>query len=188
MKNKAKVNLFITQKTNILKGEYDQAAQKAEVSLADICNMLRDCFRCYWFIENGHFKIEHISWFMGGRSYTSQPNIQFDLTSLHDQKNGKTLAYAANKFEYTKADFPSRYEFTWMDDVSNAFLGSAIDVKAEYVQKDKVEKIAIGNFASDVDYMLLSPESFSNDGFVIMAAVYADDGLRRQEHLQPLLL
>ena len=173
----AKLNLFITQKTNILKGEYDQAAQKAEISLEDVCNMLRDCFRCYWFIENGKFRIEHVSWFMGGRSYTGKPEVQFDLSDLYDQKNGKSLAYVSNKFKYNKSELSGRYEFAWMDDVSNAFLGHAIDVKAEYVQKDKTENIAVGNFVSDIDYMLLSPESFSNDGFALMAAVQAEDGV-----------
>lgn len=173
----AKFDLFITQKTNILKGEYDQAAQKAEISLEDICNMLRDCFRCYWFIENGKFRIEHVSWFMNGRSYSGSPSIQFDLSALYDQKNGKDLAYVSNKFEYDKSELSGRYEFEWMDEVSNAFLGSAIDVKAAYVQKDKTENIAISNFVTDLDYMLLSPESFSNDGFALLAARQNSEGL-----------
>ena len=173
----AKFRLFITQKTNMLKGEYDQAAQKAEISLEDVCNMLRDCFRCYWFIENGKFRIEHVSWFMNGRSYTGKPNVQFDLASLYDQKNGKSLAYVSNKFKYDKSELSGRYEFNWMDEVSNAFLGSAIDVKAAYVQKDKTESISIGNFSSDVDYMLLSPESFSSDGFALLAATQDSNGV-----------
>ena len=38
-------DLYITQKTNILKGEYDQAAQKAEIEFKQVMDMLRDCFR-----------------------------------------------------------------------------------------------------------------------------------------------
>lgn len=71
---------FIAPKSNVLKGNYDQAAQKAEITFEQVMNMLRDCFRCYWYIDsNNHLRIEHISYFMKGLSYTS-PNIQLDLT------------------------------------------------------------------------------------------------------------
>ena len=172
-----KLNLFITQKTNILKGEYDQAAQKAETSLEDICNMLRDCFRCYWFIENGKFRIEHISWFMGGRSYTQAPSIQFDLAALYDQKNGKDLAYATNKISYDKTELSGRYEFSWADDVSNAFVGPALNIKDEYIQKDKTENITASTFVTDIDHMLLYPETFSEEGFALMSAVLTPEGV-----------
>ena len=72
----------ITPKTNILKGDYDQAAQKAEITFEELMNMLRDCFRCYWYIEDGKFKVEHISFFMNGGSYSYQTNYQLDHHSM----------------------------------------------------------------------------------------------------------
>lgn len=163
--------VHITQKTNILKGEYDQPAQKAEVSLEDIMKMLRDCFRCYWYIEDGKFKIEHISFFMRGGSYSYNTNVQLDFTKLVDQFNKKPSSYFQSEVEYDKTDLNQRYEFGWMDDVTDLFGGVTIDVKSNYIQKDKTEEINISQFSSDVDYMLFNPSNFSDDGFALLCPV-----------------
>lgn len=167
----ARFYVHITQKTNILKGEYDQPAQKAEVSLEDIMKMLRDCFRCYWYIEDGKFKIEHISFFMRGGSYSYNTNVQLDFTKLVDQFNKKLSSYFQSEVEYDKTDLNQRYEFGWMDDVTDLFGGVTIDVKSNYTQKDKTEEINISQFSSDVDYMLFNPSNFSDDGFALLCPV-----------------
>lgn len=167
----ARFYVHITQKTNILKGEYDQPAQKAEVSLEDIMKMLRDCFRCYWYIEDGKFKIEHISFFMRGGSYSYNTNVQLDFTKLVDQFNKKLSSYFQSEVEYDKTDLNQRYEFGWMDDVTDLFGGVTIDVKSNYIQKDKTEEINISQFSSDVDYMLFNPSNFSDDGFALLCPV-----------------
>jgi hypothetical protein len=167
----ARFYVHITQKTNILKGEYDQPAQKAEVSLEDIMKMLRDCFRCYWYIEDGKFKIEHISFFMRGGSYSYNTNVQLDFTKLVDQFNKKLSSYFQSEVEYDKTDLNQRYEFGWMDDVTDLFGGVTIDAKSNYIQKDKTEEINISQFSSDVDYMLFNPSNFSDDGFALLCPV-----------------
>lgn len=168
--------VYITQKTNILKGNYDQAAQKAETSLEELMKMLRDCFRCYWYIEDNKFKIEHIYYFMNGGSYSSQTNYQLDFTSLTDQFNKKLSSYFQSEIEFEKSDLNHRYEFAWMDDVTDLFGGVTIDVKSNYIQKDKSEEISIGQFSSDVDYMLFNPSNFSDDGFALLCPVKTEDG------------
>ena len=167
----ARFYVYITQKTNILKGEYDQPAQKAEVSLEDVMKMLRDCFRCYWYIEDNKFKIEHISFFMRGGSYSYNTSIQLDFTKLVDQFNKKLSSYFQSEVEYDKTDLNQRYEFGWMDDVTDLFGGVTIDVKSNYVQKDKTEEINISQFSSDVDYMLFNPSNFSDDGFALLCPI-----------------
>ena len=163
--------VFITQKTNILKGNYDQPAQKAEISLEDVMKMLRDCFRCYWYIENGKFKIEHISFFMNGGLYSGGAATQLDFTKLIDQFNKKPSAYFQSEIEYDKTDLNQRYEFSWMDDVTDLFGGVTIDINSNYIQKDKTEEISISQFSSDVDFMLLNPSNFSEDGFALLCPV-----------------
>lgn len=163
--------VYITQKTNILKGDYDQPAQKAEASLEELMKMLRDCFRCYWYIEDNKFKIEHIYFFMNGGSYSGKSNYQLDFTKLTDQFNKKLSSYFQSEIEYDKSDLNQRYEFAWMDDVTDLFGGATIDVKSNYIQKDKTEEINIGQFSSDVDYMLLNASNFSEDGFVLLCPV-----------------
>ena len=77
--------VYIAPKSNVLKGNYDQAAQKAELSFEQLMDMLRNCFRCYWFIdEYNRFRIEHISYFLKGMSYTN-PTSQFNLTQELDK-------------------------------------------------------------------------------------------------------
>ena len=172
----ARFYLYITQKTNILKGNYDQAAQKAEITLKEIMEMLRDCFRCYWYIEDGKFKIEHISYFINGGSYDVNANVQLDLTKLKDQFNKAPLSYFQSEVEYDKSDLNSRYEFNWADDATELFGGVYIDVKSNYVQKDKNEEVNISKFSSDLDFMLFSPSSFSEDGFALLCPIRNTDG------------
>lgn len=163
--------VYITQKTNILKGDYDQPAQKAETSLEELMKMLRDCFRCYWYIEDNKFKIEHVYFFMNGGSYSGKSNYQLDFTKLTDQFNKRLSSYFQSEIEYDKSELNQRYEFAWMDDVTDLFGGVTIDVKSNYIQKDKTEEINIGQFSSDIDYMLFNPSNFSEDGFALLCPV-----------------
>lgn len=163
--------LYITQKTNILKGEYDQAAQKAEITFKQLMEMLRDCFRCYWYVdEQNRFRIEHVSYFLNGLSYDA-PGIQLDMTAKMDKFNKKPVLYYQRELSFDKTDLPSRYEFAWMDDATEAMGGgTVIDISNKYVKKDKTEDINIDGFSADVDYMLFLPEDFSNDGFALLMA------------------
>lgn len=182
---------FIAPKSNILKGNYDQAAQKAEITFEQVMNMLRDCFRCYWYIDdNNRLRIEHISYFMKGLSYTS-PDLQFDLTKKYDKFNKKTVLYAQEATSYNKEDLNSRYEFSWMDDSTDIFEDMEIDVKSLYIQSNKTEEINSEVFSTDIDLMLYAPDKFSKDGFVLMMAdkntgrvpIAAVSGLRDDEYV-----
>ncbi len=169
-----KFRLFVTQKSNILVGDYQQPAQKAPTTLQQFTNMLRDCYRCFWYIEDNKFKIEHISWFRNGGSYTGSPVIGTDLTQLENIRNGKKWGFATSEYSFDKVDMPERFQFKWMDDVTTAFEGLPINVISKYVTAGKIEEINISNFTSDVDMMMLTPGDMSNDGFALFAAVNAN--------------
>ena len=161
---------YIAPKSNVLKGNYDQAAQKAEITFEQLMNMLRDCFRCYWYIDDSNrLRIEHVSYFMKGLSY-AQPNVQLDLTKKLDKFNKKIVLYAQEATSYSKDDLNSRYEFGWMDDSTGIFDDMEIDIKSLYVQSDKTEEINAEIFSSDIDLMLYAPDKFSEDGFALMMA------------------
>lgn len=161
---------FIAPKSNVLKGNYDQAAQKAEITFEQVMNMLRDCFRCYWYIDGSNrLRIEHVSYFMKGLSYTS-PNVQLDLTKKYDKFNKKTVLLAQETTSYNKDDLSSRYEFNWMDDSTDTFDDMEIDVNSVYIQSDKTEEINSEVFSTDIDLMLYAPDKFSNDGFALIMA------------------
>lgn len=163
--------VHITQKTNILKGEYDQAAQKAEITLKQVMDMLCKCFKCYWYIENGKLKIEHISYFLNGGSYSNEALVQLDFSRMTDMFNKKLTSYFQSEIEYDKSELFPRYEFDWQDDVTELFGPVNIDVKANYLQDDKKEEVSPDAFSSDVDFMLLWPSNFSDDGFALLCPV-----------------
>lgn len=161
---------FIAPKSNVLKGNYDQAAQKAEITFEQIMNMLRDCFRCYWYIdEDNDLRIEHISYFMNGLSYNS-PDVLLDLTTKKDKFNRKLVLYAQESVSYSKDDLSSRYEFSWMDDSTDIFEDIEMNVNSVYIQEDKTEEINSEVFSTDIDLMLYAPDKFSSDGFALLMA------------------
>jgi len=168
--------LLISQKSNIINGEYQTPAQKAPVTLQQIMTMLRDIYKCYWYIEGGKFKIEQINWFRNGGSYGYNPIIDYDLTQLENVRNGKKLAFATSEYSFDKVEMPERYQFEWMDDVTTPFEGLPIEITSKYVTAGKIEEINISNFTSDIDLMLLNPGAISLDGFALLAAVTPSGG------------
>ena len=168
--------LLVSQKTNIINGEYQQPAQKAPTTLQQFTNMLRDCFKCYWLIEDGKFKIEHIQYFRNGGSYSGGVVLSHDLTKELNLRNGKPWAFNTSEYSFDKVDLPERYQFKWMDDVTAAFEGLPIQVISKYVTPGKVEDVNVSNFTSDIDLMLLNPGNMSSDGFALFAAVPPTSG------------
>lgn len=168
--------LLISQKSNIINGEYQTPAQKTPITLQQIMTMLRDIYKCYWYIEDGKFKIEQINWFRNGGSYGYNPIIDYDLTQLENVRNGKKLAFATSEYSFDKVDMPERYQFEWMDDVTTPFEGLPIEITSKYVTAGKIEEINISNFTSDIDLMLLNPGAISSDGFALFAAVTPSGG------------
>ena len=163
--------IFITPKSNMISLGYDQPAQKAPVTLKRILDMLRDCFRCYWFVDDqNRFRIEHIEFFRRGGAYTGTPVVGRDLTIEKDTRNGKDWAFGTSQYQFDKPEMAARYQFGWMDDVTQLFDGNPIDIVSKYVNPDNIEQIDVSQFTSDVDYILLNPGEISKDGFVLLSA------------------
>lgn len=166
--------LLMTPKSNVLAGEYSQPAQKATITLKYVLNMLRYLFQAYWYIgTDGKFHIEHISFFKNGGSYSTAATVGIDLTTLQVSRNGKAWSFGKNEYSFEKEDMAERYQFEWMDDVSDVFVGKPIEIVSKYVELGKIENITISQFTTDVDYMLLAPENMSKDGFALFACTYS---------------
>lgn len=164
--------LFITPKSNLVTAGYDQPAQKAPITLNDVLAMLRDCFRCYWFIDaQNRLRIEHIQYFRNGGSYSVSPVVGIDLTAQQVPRNGKEWAFARNQYKFDKPEMAARYQFGWMDDVTQLFGGYPIDIISKYVNPDNIEQISVAKFTSDIDYILLNPGTISKDGFALLAGI-----------------
>lgn len=167
--------LFITPKSNIISSGYDQPAQQAPITLKMVLDMLRDCYRCYWFIDSeNRLRIEHIRYFMLGGAYSGTPVVGNDLTAQIVTRNGKPWAFARDKYQFDKPEMAARYQFGWMDEVTQLFQGYPIDIISKYVEPGRIEQITVANFTSDIDYILLNPGDISKDGFVLLGANYGD--------------
>lgn len=178
-------NIFITPKSNILTANYDQPAQQGKITLRRVLDMLRDCYRCYWYVdESNRFRIEHIEFFRRGGKYATYPGpeIGIDLTTERVPRNGKPWSYSTSKYVFEKPAMSARYQFGWMDDVTRGFEGEPIDIISGYVEKGKIENVEVSSFTSDVDYMLCNPNACSKDGFALLSAVYSD-GLPLEEYV-----
>jgi hypothetical protein len=170
--NGVDLSYFITPKSNIVVSEYDQPAQKAMITLKSVFDMLRDCFRCYWFIDGNKLRIEHITFFLNGGTYAAgEPEVGVDLTTEIVRRSGKAWAFNTARYTFDKSNMPTRYEFGWMDDVTKPFNGSPINILSGFVDKAKIESVKVADFTSDVDYMLLNPGACSKDGFALLSAV-----------------
>ena len=168
-----KFELFITQKTHIKKFIYDTPATKVPITFEKLMNMLAKCFCCYWYIEDGKFKIEHSSYFDNGKSYdAASQGISIDTTATFDNKNGRAIEYGQSVIKYDKNALPSRYEFGYMDESSIEFEGAPIKLIAPYLQQDKIESITPEGFSADVDLIISNTTAISDDGFVLLAAKY----------------
>ena len=164
--------LLITPKSNLVTAGYDQPAQKAPITLKNVLDMLRDCFRCYWFIDDqNRFRVEHIQYFRNGGSYSGSPVVGIDLTTQQVPRNGKEWAFARNQYKFDKPEMAARYQFGWMDDVTQLFDGFPIDIISKYVNPDNIEQIDVSKFTSDIDYILLNPGEISKDGFALLGAI-----------------
>lgn len=166
--------LLVTQKTNLIYGNYDQPAQKAVATLQQFTAMLRDCFRAFWFIDDGKFRIEHVQWFRNGGTYSGGAQIGVDLRTLINVRNGKPWAFHSSAWEFDKIDLAERYQFKWMDDVTPAFEGVPIEILSKYVTPGKIEDVNVSGFTTDVDFMILNPGSISEDGFALFSAIPAN--------------
>ena len=165
--------LLITPKSNLVTAGYDQPAQKAPITLKNVTDMLRDCFRCYWFVdEQNRFRVEHIQYFRNGGSYSGTPVVGIDLTTQRVPRNGKVWSFAKDQFNFDKPAMAARYQFGWMDDVTQLFDGFPIDIVSKYVNPENIEQINVSRFTSDVDYILLNPGAVSKDGFALLSAKY----------------
>lgn len=163
--------VYMTPKTNILVSNYTQPAQKATITLKSVLDMLKNVYQCYWYIEDNKLKIEHIQYFRNGMSYTDQPGVAMDLTKWICPSNGKSWETGRKEYKYEKLDMPERYQFSWMDDVTEPFTGYPIIMRSNYVKQDKIEEISVSDFSTDIDYMILRSDEFSKDGFALMETI-----------------
>ena len=168
--------LSIAPKTNILNGEYQEPASTAKITLGNILEMLKNTYKCYWYVDNDRFIIEQIQWFRNGGSYTASPVVGYDLTKMTNARSGKAWDFQTRKYTFDKSEMPERYQFSWMDESTDFFDGEPIEVISKYVEAGNIEEVQVTKFTSDIDLMLLNPGVMSDEGFAVFAAIEDGEG------------
>ena len=164
--------VYLTPITNVKKTRYEQAAQRGDITLKQILDMLRNVYQCYWYIDDSNrLVIEHINYFKHGRKYalgTSYPDI--DVSAMKDMPNGLSWDFGTNEAEFDRNRCPSRYEFEWGDECTAEFNGEAIDIQDKHASGDKKEKVKVTNFTADIDYTVINPSGVSDDIYALIEA------------------
>lgn len=174
--NESQGKVYILQKSNILNFDYDMAAWKAPITFNNVLNLLRNAFNCYWDVYESsgtrHFRIEHISYYMKGNTYSTDSRTATNLSIVYDKRSGKPSSFLTNRWSYVKESQANRYEFGWMDEQTALFDGQAIEIRDDenmFTEARKEER-KIDFFSSDMDAMMFDTDSFSQDGFVVAKA------------------
>ena len=164
--------LYITPITNVKKTRYEQAAQRGDMTLKQVLDMLRIVYQCYWYIDDSNrLCIEHISYFKNNHTYAmGNPNADVDVTTMKDMPNTKMWSFGTNEIEYDRKRCPSRYEFEWGGDCTEQFNGYAINILDKFADGDKKEKMSAVNFTSDIDYTVINPNGVSDDIYALIEA------------------
>lgn len=164
--------LYITPITNVKKTRYEQAAQRGDITLKQILDMLRNVYGCYWWIdEDNQFRIEHISYFKHNNAYLmGKPEADIDVTAMKDMPNGLSWAFGTNEVEHDRKRCPIRYEFEWGDVCTEQFNGYAIDIEDRFADPDTKEKVNVTNFTPDIDFCVTNPQAVSDDIYALIEA------------------
>ena len=164
--------IYITPITNVKKTFYEQAAQKGDISLKQILDMLRNFYQCYWWIDaDKRLRIEHIIYFKNGNTYQSEkPVIGIDITNKGNLPTKESWGFSQNTISFDVAACASRYEFQWGDSATYPFVGEPIDVTDKYLDSSKKESVSVDNFISDIDYILTNGTNIGNDLFAVYEA------------------
>ena len=161
-------DLYITPKSNVVSANYDQPAKTAEITLSQVFSMLESMYQLHWHLEGRDLRIEHVSWYRNGGSYTGKV-IGSDITSLLQRKNNKFWGFNTNNYSFDKVTMPERLEFGFADDCSEAFTGEAIEILSPFVSKGNIDDKTVQGFTNDIDYILANSNDISKSGFVCFA-------------------
>lgn len=154
--------IYFTHISNLQAGLFDIEAQKIEVSLNDIFDLLQKAFQVYYFIDDdGYLHLEHISWFYGKNKSN---NIQLDTTLIKDEYTktifdyGQGIVKADDSYLYSAISFTSD-----TDESSELFNTIEINcLESTCALLDKKE-ITFSKFRTDVDKIYAEAKDQSDE-------------------------
>ncbi len=163
--------LYVTPKGNLVRWDYSTPATVNEMSLRGVLDMLKKYFRLFWHIDDGHLKIEHISWYMRGGTYSGEPDIALDMTTTQDLRGLRYLADGLSSVRFDDLDVPFGVDHKYMDPASHIFQG--FHIRYNIVVYPGINT-AIENVehepSADLQFMLINPGRHSTEGLFLLHA------------------
>ena len=158
-------NLILFQKSDVKRPNVSGNAWKAEWTFEKLMETLTILFNTAYNIENGVFRLEHISWF--------SRNSGLDLTQPKYEK----WLRGSNKYTYDVGSIPQKEIFEFKESYKVAgFWNSEINYSSTCAigsNKDNTKNYTVDDLTTDVELCLNNPSSDSSvvedKGFVLIA-------------------
>ena len=158
-------NLILFQKSDVKRPNVSGNAWKAEWTFEKLMETLNILFNTAYSIENGVFRLEHISWF--------SRNSGLDLTQPKYEK----WLRGSNKYTYNVGSIPQKEIFEFKESFKVAGIwNSEINYSSTCAigsNKDNTKNYTVDDLTTDVELCLNNPSSDSSvvedKGFVLIA-------------------
>lgn len=162
--------IYLTHASNIQAGLFNIEAQKINLSLKKIFDMLRDAFQIYYFVdESGKLHLEHISWFYG---INKLDNVQYDTLAVRDAYTKTIIDYGQGKIQADNSYLYSTIKMTAdSDDALELFRSLEIKCLEEPCRALDTKEVVLGDFKTDVDYMYASMSERSDNIALLVPTV-----------------
>ena len=162
--------IYLTHSSNIQAGLFNIEAQKINLSLKKIFDMLRDAFQIYYYVDElGKLHLEHISWFYG---INKLDNVQYDTLSMRDAYTKINVDYGQGKIQADNSYLYSSIKMTAdSDEALELFRPLEIKCLEEPCRTLDTEEIVLGDFKTDIDYMYASMSERSDSIALLVPTV-----------------
>lgn len=152
---------MLTPKSNIVRGIYDIAAQKAPITLGSVLDMLKGLYNLYWYVSADHT-------ITIGTKQTLASNKYLDLAGIEPRTRRPWFFNQENAIEFENPELPYKQIIKWMDNSTEIFSEPTVINLGAMVDESEEDSIEMSNFTADIDYMVISGKECSNDGFALL--------------------
>lgn len=136
------------------------------MNFGELLDALKNLFNCYWFVDGEYFRIEHLSYFENGYSYTTNNQPTYDLTTNVDRSTGKPELISSDRYSYNVENICNSEKWTNVSPVYYDFQNLQIYYD---IQSENEEKVYATSFITDLGGVMNFPSEYANSGCVIVA-------------------
>ena len=136
------------------------------MNFGELLDALKNLFNCYWFVDGEYFRIEHLSYFENGYSYTTNNQPTYDLTTNVDRSTGKPELIYSDRYSYNVENICNSEKWTNVSPVYYDFQNLQIYYD---IQSENEEKVYATSFITDLGGVMNFPSEYANSGCVIVA-------------------